>query len=306
MRKQLLAAIRRCGAISRGEAIALTAEHIVDDALKAEAIVATLPGVYVLPEHAGLPKIRRLAALKYRSRCAVSHIDGLDVWDLPTLVAGTVHLSGPEDEPPSKVDGLTVHRRRDFDTSPAFTVTRGGLRVVRIEQAIVESWALMPEIDRRVPAIVAIRERRTTGERLLATLNRQPRTAGAAQLRRVFELAAAGCHSPLEMWGHERIFTDPRLPASRCQVPLDLPTGRIYMDRYIDEILLNIELDGAAYHGEPGQRERDIKRDALVATFGIQTVRYSHPRLHGDRDGVVNELLQITAIRRRQFGLDAA
>jgi len=306
MRQQLLAALRHRGVLSRSEAIALTAEHIVDGALRAGVIVAALPGVYVLPEHADRPKTRRSAALKYRSRCAVSHTDGLDIWDLPTCLGDSLHLSGPEDEPPSKMEGITVHRRRNFNLAPAYTVTRGGLRVVRIEQAIVESWSLLPEIDRRVPAIVAIRERRTTGERLLATLDRQPRTAGAAQLRQVFALAAAGRHAPLEVCGHDRFFSDPRLPASRGKVPLDLPSGRISMDRYIDEILLNVELDGAAYHGEPGQRERDIKRDAAVATHGILTVRYSHPRLHGDPAGVISEVMKIVAVRRRQFGLDAA
>jgi very-short-patch-repair endonuclease len=68
---------------------------------------------------------------------------------------------------------------------------------------------------------------------------------------------------------------------------------------------LAVELDGAAYHGEPGQRERDIRRDAAVATFGIQTVRFSHPRIFGDPDGVRAEVLAILAVRRRQLGLSA-
>jgi len=39
-------------------------------------------------------------------------------------------------------------------------------------------------VDQRAPAIVALRERRTTGKRLSVVLDRQPRVAGAAEKRR--------------------------------------------------------------------------------------------------------------------------
>jgi len=178
--------------------------------------------------------------------------------------------------------------------------------VVRLEQAIVESWSLLPEVDRRVPAIVALRERRTTGARLLACLTANGRCSGAAQMKQVFSLVAGGLHSPLEVWGHEHVFSDPRLPVARCQVPVDLPTGRIYLDRLYDGAMVNVELDGAAYHGEPGQRERDLRRDAALAALGFVTVRFSHVRLHTDPDGVRVQLVEVLAVRRRQLGVSAA
>ena len=176
---------------------------------------------------------------------------------------------------------------------------------MRIEQAIVDSWKMLPDIDHRVPVITAVRERRTTGEKLREVLALNPRAAGLAEMRHVFDLVAAGCHSPLELWGHENVFSDPSLPVSQCQVPMRLSTGLIYLDRYYEEERLNVELDGAAYHGEPGQRDRDIRRDAGLATFGIQTVRFSHPRLFGDPVGVRAEVLEILRVRRSQLGLSA-
>lgn len=296
MREILLSAVRRHGVISRAAALTLAARHVVDDAVRAGVIVPVFPGVYVLREHQRDTSIRRLAALEHRRGSALSHTDALEVWNLPSSPGGAIHLTVPATQPKSCVAGLEVHRRRRFDV-----VVRGGLRVVPLEQAVVESWPLLPPIDRRVPAIVAIRERRTTGDRLLATLAAQPRTAGAAELRRVFALAAAGCHSPLEMWGHEHVFSDRRLPRSRCQVPVDLATGRVYLDRLYDDELVNVELDGAAYHGEPGQRERDIRRDAALAARGYVTLRFSHPRLHRDPASVIAEVGQVLATRRRQL-----
>jgi very-short-patch-repair endonuclease len=164
---------------------------------------------------------------------------------------------------------------------------------------------MLPEVDRMVPSIVAVRERRTTGARLLSALDGMRHTPGAAEMRKVFQLAAAGCHSPLELWGHEQVFTHPELPSSRCQVPVDLPTGRIYLDRYYEMERLDVELDGAAYHGEPGQRERDNRRDAALAALGIQVVRFSHPRLHGDPAGVRRQIREILVMRRQQLRLSA-
>lgn len=65
--------------------------------------------------------------------------------------------------------------------------------------------------------------------------------------------------------------------------------------------MVNVELDGAAYHGAPGQRERDLRRDTALAALGYLTVRFSHLRLHADPDGVIAELLAILAMRRAQL-----
>ena len=263
------------------------------------------PGVYVPAGSADDLGVRRRAALAHRCRAALSHTDGLDVWDLPTSLGGTVHLTVPASDAATRVAGLTLHRRCGFVADTPSVVVRRGLRVVRLEQAVVESWALLPAVDRRVPAIVAIRDRRTTGARLLEVLALNRGAAGASEQREVFSLAAAGCHSPLEMWGHQRVFTSRRLPVSRCQVPVTLPFGRVYLDRLYDPEILNVELDGAAYHGEPGQRERDLRRDAALAALGFVTVRFSHLRLHADPEGVITELLAILAMRRAQLRIVA-
>ena len=125
-------------------------------------------------------------------------------------------------------------------------------------------------------------------------------------MRRVFSLAGAGLHSPLELWGHENVFNVPSLPTAELQVPVDLHDRTVYLDRYYGQEMVAAELDGAAYHGAPGQRERDLIRDADVATRGILTVRFSHQRLHREPERCRGQLREILAVRRRQFGLPAA
>jgi hypothetical protein len=262
--------------------------------------------VFALAEVGAGVDIRRRAALMHVPHGALSHVDALEGWGLDTKgwEQPRIHLAVPPGHNARRAPGIELHRRAWFAPHPPATLVRDGLRVVRLEHAIIESWSLLPEVDRIVPAIVAVRERRTTGPRLSTALELSGRVVGAAAMRRLFGLAAAGCHSPLELWGHEHVFDHPALPVARCQVPFDLPgIGRIYLDRYYEEEMVDVELDGAAYHGAPGQRDRDIRRDAALAGFGVQTVRYGHVRLHRTPATVREELRAVLNVRRRQLRL---
>ena len=51
------------------------------------------------------------------------------------------------------------------------------------------------------------------------------------------------------------------------------------LDAACEAAMLAVEMDGAAWHGSRGQRERDIRRDALLATAGWLTLRFSYARM---------------------------
>jgi very-short-patch-repair endonuclease len=285
------------------------ADHVFADAAKAGVLVRLFPGVYAAAHLADDIRVRRRAALLYLPDTALSHVDALAVSGLLSAVPdgdADIHLTGSWTRPAVRASGVRLHRRIGFVADLPFAVVRDGLRVVRMEQAIVESWPLLPEIDRRVPAIVAVRDRLTLPGRLLATLAANRGTTGSAEMRHLFGLLAEGCHSQLEIWGHQNVFTHPSLPASRGQVQIRLGSKTVYLDRAFDAEMVDAELDGAAYHGNEGQRERDLQRDIALARLGWQTVRFSHQRLFGDPDGVRAELLDILATRRRQLGVRGA
>lgn len=247
MRALLVAQVRRRGVITRKEALGLVAEHVLDDALADGVLTRIYPGVYALPDQAAERMLLRKGAIAYRPRTAIAAIDALDMWNcFPFRISATepVHITGSLEEPPVEWPGLRLHRRSAFVRKSPYAWEVRGLPVVRIEQALVDNWLMLPEMEHRVPAIVALRERKTSGPTLLEVLAANRRAPGSAEMRHVFGLVAAGCHSPLELWGHERVFSHPSLPQSKCQVPMTLSTGNIYLDRYYDEERLDVELDG--------------------------------------------------------------
>jgi len=302
MRRDLVAMGRADGGlVTRAGALARWPRHVVDDALSDGVLRRLFPGVYVLADAEADRALMRRAALRYLPAAALSHLDALDLWGglgWPALpITAPIHLTARHAQRRIAGTSLVVHRRRNFDVDTS-AVERVGLRVVRLEQALVESWPLLPSADRRAPLIAALRDRRTTPSRLLALVDGGPRVPGAAEIRELVARVAGGCHSELEIWGHDRVFSDPRLPASRCQHPVRIGGRTLYLDRYFPVERVDVELDGAAWHGEPGQRERDLRRDAALSALGIQVVRYSHRRLVTEPELIVRELGDILTHRR--------
>ncbi|MGY1734696.1 DUF559 domain-containing protein [Geodermatophilus sp. SYSU D00684] len=81
--------------------------------------------------------------------------------------------------------------------------------------------------------------------------------------------------------------------------------GEVFvLDAAYEEVRLAVEMDGAAWHGSRAQRERDIRRDALLATRGWQTLRFGFRRLTAEPVACRREILAVHGARRRLFGAD--
>ncbi|WP_428965285.1 DUF559 domain-containing protein [Micromonospora fluostatini] len=82
------------------------------------------------------------------------------------------------------------------------------------------------------------------------------------------------------------------------QVRVRLGARSVYLDVYAEREQVDVELDGATTHGDPRQREVDLRRDALLATRGILVVRFARRRLVHEVTQVRREILAILASRR--------
>jgi very-short-patch-repair endonuclease len=164
----------------------------------------------------------------------------------------------------------------------------------------VESWPLLPAADRPAPLIRAVNDRRTNAGRVTAALDELPQLTDRAALRVLLGKLAAGCRSQLEIWGHDHVFVGTGMPVFQRQYPVRVEGRTVYLDVYAERERVDFELDGAASHGSPAQREIDLRRDTLLATVGIQVVRFAHRRLVHEPQQVRREVLTILDRRRNQ------
>jgi very-short-patch-repair endonuclease len=291
---------RNEGVVARQQALTLVADHVIEYALEAGCITQLLPRIYVTAEKASETRVRHRAALLYAGDDAMlSHVTALPYWSLPVPSTSTVHVTVSRQTCRYSRPGiLTVHRVAHTFSS----VGRGDARVSRLERAVVDSWPLLTGAEQRAPAILAVAERRTTAQRLLAEAQGRSDLPGRASLLALCGALANGCHSELELWGLQHVFRDDlRFAHGVRQLPVQLGSRVVYLDLAFTAERVAIELDGAAFHGTFEQRERDMRRDAALSVLGWIVLRFSYRRMHDDEEGVRGEVDAVLCTRRRQL-----
>lgn len=220
------------GVCHRRDLVATVRDHILEYAVVAGHVVRLFPEVYALRSSADDPVARCRAALLYAGPdSALSHRTALQMWGLPVPAQVTLDVTAPLTRRLRNASDVIVHRRSGFRAERPHAVTRSGLTVVRLERAIAESWPLLEADDQRAPAIVGVRERRTTAQRLLGEVASMINLPGRGELIRLAGLLAHGCYSELEVWGYDGVFRHSDLPPSEAQVRVHVGRGVVFLDR---------------------------------------------------------------------------
>lgn len=260
------------------------------------------PGIYVLPE-AMRDWRTRVAAAVHATGGVVSHRSALALWELAPP-GNPVHLTVELSRSGRGSAGVVLHRSREL----AESIRRvDGLPVSCPERAVVDAWgapAGLSRADVRAAAIAGVRRRLCLPRQLDAEVQRRPSLPGRAALRQLIAHLADGCQSELEIWGCLEVLRAPGMPSFVQQRRIAVGGEVFVLDAAYDEVQLAVEMDGAAWHGSRQQRERDIRRDALLATIGWQTLRFGFRRMTTNPAGCRNDIRAAYAARRRLMGLD--
>lgn len=269
-----------------------------DAVLRTGELVRLHPGVYACGPSADQPEVRWRAALAYTGwRGALSCETGLAAHGLVVPEARSrVHVVTGRDRRWRNEAGLMLHRRTGFEVSAAGVLRRDGLAVLPLERCLVDVWHPESTVDRRAAVITAVRARRTTPAAVRRALAGVA-IADRAQLVHLLDLLAAGCHSELEIWGHQHVFTAPEMPAFVRQLRVVAGGAVHYLDLAHPDSRTAIELDGWRYHGSREQQEADRQRDARLAAAGWLSLRYTSVRLHREPAAVRLEVLAVIATR---------
>lgn len=287
------------GVGSRAELLPALGRHRLDNSVKSGQLVAVFPRAYARPWDADLVEIRRRAALKsVGGDAALSHLTALDMRSLPVPDGAPLHVTAHLTRHPRGVPGeLVVHRTQ----APLWARELVGLPVVDLEHALATSWSLLCGPEQRAPLIEAHRRRLISPRRLMRAAESAFWIPDVRSFREMVSLVLAGCESELELWGYMSVFDIPELSDASRQRVVHVDGKTYRLDVAFDEEMLNVELDGRAFHASPQQWERDIARDLAVAKLGWQTIRLPHRRLFGDVDGCRRDVLAVREARRRHM-----
>jgi Protein of unknown function (DUF559) len=292
----VLARLGRVG--SRAELVPVLGRHALDNAVKSKQLLAVFPRVYARPWDADILAVRRLAALKsVGGEAALSHLTALAMRSLPVPDETPLHVTAYNPRHPRGVPGeLVVHRT----LVPLGARELDGLPVVGLETALATCWPLLSGAQQRAPLIEAYRRRLISPTRLVEATESAFWIRGVRSFRELVGLVLAGCESDLELWGYTSVFDVPGLDDATRQLVVTVDGKRYRLDVAYEAEMLNIELDGRAFHASPTQWERDIARDLAVAKLGWQTLRLSHARLFAEVDGCRRDVLTVRGVRGRR------
>jgi very-short-patch-repair endonuclease len=260
------------------------------------------PGVLVLPGRRDDWRTCASAAV-LATRGVISHRTALAVWRvLPA--AGPVHVSVPAGRRALVRPGLVVHR---VGSLPADRI--GPDPVTHLDRSLVDAWgwasgrsgSAREREALRGAVITTVRERQAHTAELRRELARRPQLAGRRSLLELLALLDQGCQSELEIWGVRHVLAAAGLPAFVQQHPVRLPSRTVYLDAAVPQLLVAVELDGAAFHGSAADRERDTRRDVALAALGWVVLRFSYRRLTTDPADCRREIAAVCAARRRQL-----
>jgi very-short-patch-repair endonuclease len=263
----------------------------------AGALVRIQPGVYATPAAAAQWRIRVEAAVLSRGGVA-SHRTALALWGL-VPPGGPVHVAVEPSRSNRPTAGVVLHRAVAL---PDAIRRVGAIPVTCVERALVDTWgrpAGLASTDLRAAVITAVRRRMCRPRDIGVEVDRRPQLRARASLVELVRLLAEGCRSELEIWGCLTVLRTPGMPAFTLQHRVVVDGRTFYLDAACEEARLAVEMDGAAWHGSREQRERDIRRDALLATVGWQTLRFSFARLTGSPDSCRREIRAVHAARLR-------
>lgn len=260
--------------------------------------VPVLPGVY---RARGTPLTfdgRVMAACLATDGCA-SHRTAAQLHGWPRSPAGgRIHVAQDRGNARCLV-GVTVHRPRDLgDTDrtevrgiPVTSTTRTLLdlastgstsaAVSLVDEAVGAGLVTPAHLHDRAVALAP-------GRRNVGFVARLTRPDGRAWFRSWLERRAAAA------------FDAGGLPSPRWNAVIVVDGRRYELDAWWPRGRLDVEVDGAAFHSSPTERQRDRVRDRDLALADVLVLRFGHREIVDHPGMVVEQVARALAARVRQ------
>ena len=275
----------------------------IDRWIASGRLVRLHPGWVTVPELVDDWTVRCHAASGYVGG-PLSHISALALHGLVDNEVTRLHVTVPGERRFRSSRWLRVHR-----SGILVEVQRArGLPVTSVARSLVDTWgdahrsrAMKGHSGVAREAVLrATRGRRVAAAEVEAQLDLRPELPGRSALVELLGFIADGCESELEIYGVRHVLAIPGIPPCEQQYRLMLRDGPVRLDAAWPEAKIAVELDGAAFHGSPEARERDLRRDAALAALGWVVLRFSYRRLMREPDACRAEIL---AAYRRRIGV---
>ncbi|WP_143338317.1 hypothetical protein [Demequina sp. NBRC 110054] len=282
------------------ELAALSSHRAARTAIVTGHAVRLLPNSYVGACHAQSFAARASATLRWLGDDALlSGAAALFAWDALGEAPDRIAVAVGSSRRPRAPDWIRV-TRTDVGMP---SVMRRRLRVVPLAHALVLGYAELPRDVAEDAMYRAVQQRRLSPQTLKGALEAMPRVARRREIERLVDALSAGAHSHLERVALMDVFRGRPFSDLLRQHTLVVEGRRCELDMYDAATRTAMETDGAAYHANPEAHQSDAERDVLVATLGIQTLRFTYRDIVERPDWCQAMAAAVLRVRATQQGL---
>lgn len=295
---ELEALAARPGAYTRAELVARFGAARFGRAVREKLIVPLARGIYAGPVHReSMWTCAHALILACPVKAAITGRAALNIWgctlDQPQV--GLVVTSSPTRVRRNLQEVKLLRTVHDFST-----VTLNGLPTTHAEVALVHAVGETSASQARALALEAMSSGYVNlGE--VAHMVATRRFRGRAALRQALAAFDVGVHSILEYEGATTVLTGPEFAHLRRQHSMTVLGRKMHLDAYDEHLRIAFEFDGETYHANPARWQSDRERDTLLATVGVQTVRFTTSDVRNRPGWCRERALDISTQRRRLF-----
>jgi very-short-patch-repair endonuclease len=203
------------------------------------------------------------AMLSYESAAEVSKLA-----DKPSAL---VHVTVPNSRRVKPIRGVVIHYsdRAEQARHPAGMPPR-----TLIEETVLDLAGEAAIVDDAVGWVTrALGRKLTSQDRIREAMALRRRMRWRTDLAELLSPDAEGMHSVLEVRYHRDVERPHRLPEGTRQAQFSVGSRRAFRDRFYEDYLTVVELDGRATH-TVDKRWDDIRRDNATSAGGILTLRF--------------------------------
>ncbi len=286
---------RQQGHVSRTQLLALGfGPEAIKHRLKTGRLIAVRRGVYSVGLATTTRERRWAAAVLACGQGAVlSHLSAAALWELRPVDPVTIDVSVPRRNARIR-DGIRVHRPRHLDREDR--THRRGIPITSLPRTLIDVAEVLSRRSLERVADEAEFLKLLNENSVAETLERNRGRTGAARLRRTLRRHEPG--TTRTRTALEEAFYVLVSASGLPQPEVNVAVGRLTVDFLWRDPGLVVETDGGASHNRAAQREEDSRRDALLATAGYATLRFTWAQVH-DRP---TEVLAAVEAKLRQLG----
>jgi hypothetical protein len=259
----------------------LSTGQLVSAGMNREALSSLVRGRHWQRLHRGVyatfsgepPRDARLwaAVLAAGPDAMLSYQSAAETWKLADKPSKPVHVTVPYQRRVQPIRGVVIHYsgRAEQARHPAAMPPR-----TLIEETVLDLAATAATLDDAVAWVTrALGHKLTTQAQLGQAMALRRKMRWRTDLAELLSPDAEGMHSVLEVRYHRDVESPHGLPAGSRQARFSIGTRRAFRDRFYEQYLTVVELDGRATH-TIDRRWDDIHRDNATSASGILTLRF--------------------------------